>query len=142
LKSNIILSEEVKVTFRFVGDNVNPEVITSTIGLQPSDAHAKGEIVEKQPEQIYPTGFWGLKSSIPPDRTLEEHLENLLDILEPKASLIKKLRDIGLVPNFYCGCFIAGAATSFSLKADIFQRIANIGASLEYHLYSDEGDDY
>ncbi|MCK6629793.1 MAG: DUF4279 domain-containing protein [Anaerolineae bacterium] len=135
MKSKITPFEEVKVTFRFVGDNVNPEMITSRVGLQPSAAHEKGEIVKKHPEQVYPTGFWSLDSSIPSDRPLGEHVEQLLSILESKTLILKGLRDIGLVPTFYCGCFITGTTTSVKIKADILQRMADIGASLEYYLY-------
>jgi len=88
LKSNIKLSKEVIVTFRFVGDNVNPDIITAKLGLQPSLAHAKGQVVEKHPEHIYPSGFWELRSSISANRPLEEHLEKLLDRLVLSQPLI------------------------------------------------------
>jgi hypothetical protein len=141
MKSDVTLLEEVQVIFRFVGDNVNPSVITSKINLQPSVAHAKGEVVKKHPKHVYPTGFWSISSSVPSDCTLEEHLENLLDILEPKALLIKELRDDGIVPDFYCGCFIAMTTASVKITTDTLRRIADIGASLEYHLYCGDEDD-
>jgi hypothetical protein len=141
MKSSLPLSEEIQVTFRFVGDHVDPKVITSTIELQPSLAHVKGEIPEKHPEHRYPTGFWGIDSSIPSNHALEEHLEILLDILEPKALVIKELADAGLVPDFFCGCFTSRATTSFKINAETLRRIANIGASLEYHLYWDDEDE-
>lgn len=141
MKSDDVLHEEIKVTFCFVGGNVNPGVITAKTDIQPSEAHAKGETVEKHPERTHPTGFWGLNSSLPPNRSLEEHLKDLLNTLEPRSSIIKEFRDIGLNPTFYCGCFTAGTTTSIKLEANTLQRIADIGASLEYHLYCCDEDD-
>lgn len=135
------LHEEIKVTFRFVGDSVNPEMITLKTGIQPSAAHVRGEVVQQHAERFYPTGFWGLDSSISPACPLEEHLEQLLSVLEQRVSAIRELTDTGIVPTFYCGCFVAGTTASFNLKADILRRIAEIGASLEYHIYCCDEDD-
>jgi hypothetical protein len=136
LKSSGPLLNEIKVTFRFVGDSVNPIVITSQIGLQPSAAHAKGEVVEKHPDRIYPSGFWGLESSVPTNRPLEDHLIHLLDVLEPRASAIKELEQTGLVPDFFCGVFIgADLEALLRLGTETLGRMVEIGASLELHLY-------
>ncbi len=129
--------EQVEVTFRFVGDSVNPKVITSKIGIQPSKTRVKGDVVEKHPDRTHPTGFWGLDSSISPNCPLEEHLRHLLDILDPQASAIKEFSKVGLCPSFFCGFFTAKAefGTLVKLEADTLKRVADIGAALELHIY-------
>lgn len=132
-------SDETVVTFRFVGDIVNPPAISSRIGINPTEAYSKGDIVEKHPHRRYPTGYWGLSSLLSSERSLEDHLRYLIDILKPHISAIKKLGDTGVIPNFFCGFFTRNdKLDSFlRLEPDTLFQIAQMGASLEIHIYCD-----
>jgi hypothetical protein len=131
------LHQKVRVTFRFVGDNVDPQEITSLMRMQPSAAHAKGDRVAKHPDRVYPTGFWGLESSIPPDRSLEEHLKRMLSVLEPQASAIRSLERSGLPARFFCGFFIAetDSGAYIEIGPDTLEGIAELRSRLELHIY-------
>ena len=137
MESGTKQSDEIRATLRFVGDNVDPVMITSSIGLQPSRAHAKGDSVKGHPNRIRSTGLWGLDSAISPNCSLEDHLKHLLGVIESRVSIVEELRDIGLSPNFYCGYFAAGAVlrSYIRLETDTLKRIAEIGASLDLHIY-------
>jgi hypothetical protein len=132
---------KIKVIFQFVGDKVNPKVITTRLSLQPSEAHHKGDIPTKHPDRVYPSGFWGFESPLSTDLSLEEHLDYLLKILTPHTLAIKELVEIGLVPMFYCGFFSSKDTLSVNLKPEILQRIAHLNALLELHIYCDNDDD-
>jgi hypothetical protein len=134
--------EKVRAAFRFVGDNVNPEEITVRIGIQPSRAHAKGAIIKKHPERTHSIGLWGLDSPILPDRPLEEHLLYLLDELETQVSGIEELKELGLLPSFFCGFFVAGreSGSLIKLESDTLNRIARLGIPLELHIYCCDED--
>lgn len=93
--------DEVNVTFRFVGDLVDPEMITARLEIVPTDAHHKGDIIEKHPERKYPTGLWSLESQLGSDLPLDQHLRHLLSILEPKASTLAKLKAADFSPEFF-----------------------------------------
>ena len=144
MESDQTSREEVQATFRFVGDNVNPKMLTSRMGIQPSVAHAKGDTVEKHPDRTYLTGYWGLDSSVLSDQSLEEHLKHLLDALEPYASIIKELRKDGFFPSFFCGIFIieAGLGTFIKLEPTTLGRMADIGVPLELRVYCCEEDEF
>lgn len=130
-------NEEVRATFRIVGDNVDPVTITSRIGIQPSKAHIKGSTMTKHPSLVYSTGYWGIDSTVPSDRPLEEHLSYLLDLLEPRALLIKEFKEAGFTMGLYCGFFTSdvGLGSIIELEPDILRRITNIDISLELHIY-------
>jgi hypothetical protein len=140
LKSNKDVRDEVKVTFRFVGNSVNPNTITSWIGIEPTDAHQKGDIVVNHPNRKYPTGYWGLTSPLSSKLPIEEHLNYLLDVLEPQTSGISRLRAAGLSPDFFCGFFTAKTSfgSSMRLESPILAKIAQLGIALEIHVYCDD----
>ena len=105
--------------------------------MQSSAAHAKGECVATHPDRVYPTGFWGLESSIPPDHSLEEHLKHMLIALEPRASAIRSLEKAGLSASFFCGLFTAGTdpGAHIELGPETLAGIADLRSSLELHTY-------
>lgn len=128
---------EVQVTVRFVGDHVDPQLLTSKLGIKPSKAHKKGEQTHKQSSSVYPTGYWGIDSPYALDQPFKKHLEYLLDLLEPKISILQQLREIGLCPNVFCGFspLEEELSTFIDLESNILERIARIGASLDMHIY-------
>lgn len=69
------LQNEVKVTARFVGENVNPEIITSKLGIQPSETHVKGELSKKRSKYAWSTGYWGIDSPCSSNQAFEKHIE-------------------------------------------------------------------
>ena len=137
MKSGIKSNIRVQVTLRFVGDNVDSEVITSKIGLQPSRSHLKGELVTAYPGRVYPTGLWSFDSTISHHSSFEDHLINLLDVMESKASVIQELKGLGMQPNFYCGYFVGQETIESYIKLgiDTLERMARIGVSLDLHIY-------
>jgi hypothetical protein len=111
--------------------------------MQPSAAHAKGDLVAKHPDRVYPTGFWGLESSILPDHSLEEHLKHMLGVLAPRASAIRSLEKSGHAAKFFCGFFIAGTdpEAKIELGPDTLEGIADLRSLLELHIYHDNEED-
>ncbi len=131
------LPNEVKVTARFVGDNVDPERITSELGIQPSEAHIKGELSKKRSEHAWGTGYWGIDSPCSSDQAFEKHLEYLLELLEPKFLVLKRFREDGISLSFYCGFFVVEQEGSIftRLSPDLLERLGRIGVSLDCYTY-------
>ncbi len=129
--------DRVDVTFRFVGDNVDPQHITDVIGLEPSSTTVKGATVEKHPERLYPTNYWGIDSSAPPNEPLAAHFRQLLDLLQQHVDAVDDLKKDGYEPNFFCGLFHTGVSGYIMLDPEILQRVARLGASIDVHVYKE-----
>lgn len=127
--------DTVEVTFRFVGDHVNPQHVSKVTGLQPSFVGVKGEAVERRPRSQYPTNLWGINSNISPIEPISVHLGHLLDLLEPHFDAIDQLRKEGYKPNFFCGLFYTSESGYVMLDAQILERVARLGASIEINAY-------
>src|SRR3989442_1401191 len=138
MRSQIACSNEVAATFRFLGDALNPEAITACLALSPTEAHAKGEAVPKHPKRQYPTGYWGLDSTLDPCCSLDDHLKHLLERLESRGEAIKAIEQSGCSMSFYCAYFMKTLTDNIvQLDPQTLGRIAALGARLELHIYSD-----
>lgn len=127
----------VKVTLRFVGDNVNPQHITDVTGLKPSSFTVKGAPVEKHPERRHPTNYWGIDSNVPSNEPLTAHLSQLLGLLEAHVGAIYQLKNEGHEPNFFCSLFYTSDSGYIRLDPEPLQRVAQLGASIDIHVYKE-----
>lgn len=138
MASQIACGNEVSVTFRFLGDALDPDAITASMALKPTEAHTKGEAVPKHPDRKYPTGYWGLESALAPWRSLDEHLKSLLEMLEAREATIETIRRSGCSTSFYCACFVKTVVDNVvQLDSQILGNLAALGARLELHIYCD-----
>ena len=138
MQSHIACNNEVSVTFRFLGDALNPEEITARLTLSPTMAHARGESVPKHPERKYTTGYWGLDSALAPACTLDEHLRHLLERLASRREAIKEIEHSGCSMSFY-GAYFMKTPTDHAIQLDpqTLGDIAALGARLELRIYCD-----
>jgi hypothetical protein len=70
-------------------------------------------------------------------RVGSEHLKWLLNLLEPKAGIIKGIADRFCV-DLFCGFSSESGQGGFTLDAQILQRIARIGIAFSLDLYPPE----
>ena len=137
--------DEIRAELIFVGDGVDPDKITSVTGVEPSQAYRKGDVIEKQPEQVRHKGLWRLRSGVAPDRPLDEHIHGLLDRLESGVAAISELARGGQHAKLYCGLFTEGApvgtGVEVRLESDTLRRMADTGAPFELRVYCEgKGD--
>ena len=138
MASHIASGDEVAVTFRFVGDTLQPGEITALMALKPTLAHAKGDPVAKHPGRKQPTGYWGLDSTLASSCSLDEHLRHLLSQLESRVATIADIKRRECTASLYCAYFISTVTGSLiQLGPDLLERVAALGVPLEVHLYSD-----
>ena len=106
-------------SFRLRGDALDPDVVTSATGLTPYRAHRKGDRRPSNDQRCeagraelapWRSGLWSLNSESALPRTdnhLEDHLNWLLDQLEPVAETLKQFcADDALTADFFCGYFM------------------------------------
>lgn len=129
--------DTVIVSFRYVGDNVDPRRVTETLGLTPRSVRVKGMPVEKHPDKNYRTGFWGIDSNLPEHDSLVAHLRQLLDLLEPHIDAIRVLAEDGYACNFYCSLFHTSENGFATLDPETLGRVARLGASIDIYTHKE-----
>ncbi len=130
--------DKVQLTFRFVGDHVDPQHITEIIGMQPSAVRTKGGVGEAHPERRYPTGYWGIDSNRASEEPLVTHLHSMMDRLASHLNAIHRLKGEGYEPSFFCGLFYTGVSGYFKLDTQTLSRLAQFEASLEINVYNND----
>ena len=80
-----------KAAFIVSGESFDPNEITATLGLEPTKTGRKGDLRSLPERKIPPRrdSIWILNSPLADEKPLQDHLEWLLDQLEPKSATIE-----------------------------------------------------
>jgi hypothetical protein len=122
--------DEVRACVRFGAPDLDPDAVTVALGLAPTEAHRRGEprrtrratITGKPP--TYRVGIWWLDSPLPTSATVQEHVEWLLDRLEPRAEEVRKIAATGIKPDFFVSVLPLSTQFGFELSPEVMRRIA------------------
>ena len=131
-------------TFRVIGEVLEPDDVTRALGVQPSQALRRDQLVPTATQvRRQDTGVWLLKSEgMISSTSLERHLIFLLDQLEPGAAALNELRHSqGLTTDFFCFWMSATGHGGPIFSAEIMQRVAGVGAELGIDFYGGVEDD-
>lgn len=131
------------VSFRIMGNNLEPSKITLLLGIEPDIAHKKGEsrtgesksgkIINYAP---FNSGLWSIKSKLDKNNRIQNHIVSILERIEPKKEVLLKLTNEGFKMDLYCGYFFSTKdQAGVSLNNEILKRIAELGIDFGISLY-------
>ncbi len=124
-------------SLRISGDTLQPEDIDRILGLKPTRIHRRGEPRGrhgKSAETHWSHSLWSLESPLGEGRDLAEHLKWLLDALEPRVSVLKKLAEQYRI-DLFCGFSSRSGQGGLVLDAAILRRLAGLGIPITLDLY-------
>jgi hypothetical protein len=120
-------NEYTVVSFRIFNPDLDPINVSQELELTPEHMHNRGDFPKGNPRYApYKHGMWILRSKLPGQKPLDEHLKDILSVLEPKKEIILKLAKSNTV-DFYCSLF---EQNGFNLSPEILAGISDIGAAL------------
>lgn len=125
-------------TFRVLGDDLDPDVVTRLLGIEPTQALRRDQLVPTATNvRRQETGVWLLKSEGKVSSTsLERHLIYLLDRIEPQlAALAAYLAAGEATADFFCFWLSATGHGGPILSADVMRRVGATGAELGIDFY-------
>jgi hypothetical protein len=105
MDSNAPTISESRVAFRVVGDFLDPDIVTASLGVTPTHAHRKGQLMSHHSERCYHTGVWLLESTLLETEPVDEQLHQIMGMLSSRANSIQQLIAEGLKAEFYCSYF-------------------------------------
>lgn len=114
------------VSFVLVGPELDPDAITSLLGLQPTRSYRRGETMRTRPMHRYPTGSWSLESGLPTSEPIDVQIISLLGRLEGRATEIRNLVHSGLDGGFYCTYSMGSKLGRIRLTSPVLARIGNL----------------
>lgn len=129
-------------TLRFRGDDIDPEEVSRTLGVQPTKSAKKGGIwiTPKGQKIIAGTGFWHL--SIPEESPgdLDKQVTELFSMLSDDFDAFRTLA-VRFQGNIFVGLFLSGFNEGLSLSPTTVSAIGIRGLVLDLDIYSGEHGD-
>ena len=132
------------VSFRIIGNDLEPSKITTLLGIEANISHKKGDPkigVSKSGKIIkyapFDTGLWCIESNLDKHSRIQEHLMNLIERIASKKDILIQFGNDGFKMDFYCGYFFSVTnQTGVSLTNEALKRITELGIDLNIDLYA------
>jgi hypothetical protein len=130
--------ERTVVALRIYGDDLDPEQVSSSLGIDPTSSQRKGQIFPPNSfgrQRVAPIGGWFLSSEGVVESTdIRRHFEWLLGQLESRATEIGALRASPSV-SIYISCIwwaSKDGGGGFVLAPEHLQKIGELGLECDF----------
>lgn len=120
----------------FCRENVDPDVVTSRLGLNPSEALRLGERTKTgvRAGSASPVGLWQLDLPVAgEDLTVEQQLAKWVALLQPRYAALNSLRSEGYSP--YLDCRAEQGSLSLCIEPSVLGSLGELNVSLSIWLY-------
>jgi hypothetical protein len=120
----------------FCRDNVDPDVVTERLGLEPSESLRLGERAATgvRAGSASSVGLWKLDlPEASEDLTVEQQLEKWVVLLQPKVAALSSLRLEGYAP--YLDCRAEQGSLSLCIAPGLLTSLGELSVSLSIWLY-------
>jgi hypothetical protein len=115
------------VTLMISGGDLQPEEITSLLGIQPTGARNPGPSKWARPGDV--DGLWSISCNEHVSRDFHEQMDNILSIMESKRTELAQLSERGYGATVEIYGF-AGNDCTIALEPEELKRIAVLGFPL------------
>ena len=127
-----------KVSFRIMGQDLDPAEITKLLHMPPDQAHRCGDphISEAGRRYAdYTEGLWALDSLVDETHAIDAHLEALVAKLWQHRDLLQEFRKRGYKMDILVGIFGIDDNLGCVLKYALLRRVMRLGVDLDLDLY-------
>lgn len=129
---------ECYATLRVRKDGVTSADVTARLGIQPTSAHEAGDARQGGP--AWPRAMWSLSTSERGRGPLADHLDALLDLVEPARERIAALADEGFELDWFCFVGVPGIAGAMLPPATL-TRLGSLPIALDLDIYAFASDE-
>ena len=129
------------ISLRFFGDDLDPDVLSSLLGAQPSTSCRKGDVFHgKVSDRIEKTGKWLLKLPSKPGEPFELRIETLLSGLTQDLTVWRELAE-KYNADVFCGVWLGSSNEGMELPPRLMTQLAERGLHLGLDIYAPDEDD-
>ncbi|MDP1911755.1 DUF4279 domain-containing protein [Brevundimonas sp.] len=130
-----------KVSLRFAGEDLDPEVVSHALGLQPDKSYRKGEIASwgRFKGRAAESGSWHLSVPVSEPGDLEAQITDLLARATSDVSAWRNMAD-SYSGNLFCGLFMKTMNEGLSLSATTMGALGARGIELQLDIYDSSRD--
>jgi len=130
------------VTFRIMGDNVNPDEVSTMLSMKPDYSHKKGDSNTGKNGRKYPDykeGLWARGSGLSADSDLDAHILYFEKILSPKRNALSHLRASHVRMDIFVGLFYNSEIENpgYSLSPEAIKALDDMNVAFSVDVYLD-----
>lgn len=125
------------VCLRVYGDNLDPEVITKSLGCEPSFFQLKGqELLGPQPGRKHTahTGMWRLEAKAQNPENINAQIEEILNQLAPDLKTWEVLNKQYQI-DLFCGLFMDQHIEGIEMSPKSMKLLSERGVTIGFDIY-------
>jgi len=120
--------DNFRISLDVIGDDVNPDEISSVLGAQPTSAYRKGDAIHGDDGAFHrnaKTGRWSIKATSRNmrDPDFDTCLRELLESLTGDLNVWRQLSD-RFDTGLFCGIFLTDLNRGFTLSAGLMAELS------------------
>ncbi len=102
---------------RIMGEGLDFGDISSSLGIEPTHSHRKGDSRKGSRTGPWKQDMWSLTADISEEKPLYEHIDALWDVVKPSLKYLRKLKesaDVDIFLGYRSNCDTAGVEVPWS----------------------------
>jgi Domain of unknown function (DUF4279) len=129
------------VALRISSPTLRCSDITESLAIQPTRCHEKGDPISKRNAQslVRQESLWILESGLSKSLPIEEHLDQIADLIEQKVNALKSIALQSTV-SIFCGFFLKTSQGGFFLSPELLRKLNLLSVEIIFDLYSSHDD--
>jgi len=121
-------------TLRIFRDDLDPDAVSSVLGIAPSDRHRKGDT--RRSGYIEKSGAWFLSSKGHlQSKDVQRHIMWILDQLADRVGILHQLQDEGCSMDIFCYWVSASGQGGPTLSPELMRRLAEAELEVGFDIY-------
>jgi len=133
--------DRVSVSLRISAPDLDPDIVTRRLGVQPTFAARRGdERPSKGGTITQPVGIWIVGLANSPEWELADAISAVLDRVPSDVGLWKELASFASI-DMFCGLHLDDWNRGLDLPAELLARLGERHIALGLDIYWDESDD-
>jgi len=133
--------DRVSVSLRISAPDLDPDIVTRRLGVQPTFAARRGdERPSKGGTIAQPVGIWIVGLANSPEWELADAISAVLDRVPSDLGLWKELASFASI-DMFCGLHLDDWNRGLDLPAELLARLGERHIALGLDIYCDESDD-
>ncbi|MBE9012942.1 DUF4279 domain-containing protein [Pseudanabaenaceae cyanobacterium LEGE 13415] len=128
------MNAEMYAEFSLTGIDLNPEDVTSKVGIQPTKTWLKDELISSKAQIRYQQSGWKLRSYSTTSDDLSEHFHIVLEQLKQGWQPLVELCSI--YDAEFCGViYTSGDRPAIHFDKEILKAVLQLNAEIDVDLY-------
>lgn len=132
--------DNFRISLDIVGDDVDPDQVSSMLGAPPTTAHRKGDAIHGRDGKLRrhaSSGQWSIEAIMDGADDFNVTLSKILETLTDDLDIWRQLSE-RFDTSFFCGVFLSDSNRGFTISAELMSALGERGLDVGLDIYGPE----